>query len=71
MGTIKFVELSTDVVKTLIVNIKSIKIKLDRDANAKREKFLWFSLGHDFVITQLQQTESDEKPYLIVLNELI
>lgn len=70
IDTMTFIEVATEVVKTPMGNISSIKIKLDRDANANRETFIWFSLEHDFVITQLQQTESDGKSYSIVLNKL-
>lgn len=70
IDTMKFVEVGTELVKTPMGNIKSIKLKLDRGANAKRETYIWFSLKHNFVITQLRQTESDGKSYSIVLNKL-
>jgi hypothetical protein len=68
--TMKFVEVGTELVKTPMGQIKSIKLKLDRGKNAKRETYIWFSLKHNFVITQLRQTESDGKSYSIVLNKL-
>ncbi|EPJ49493.1 MAG: hypothetical protein OFPII_00450 [Osedax symbiont Rs1] len=67
---LKFIEVGTEYVSTPLGKIKSIKLKLDRGSNAKRETFIWFSLQHNFIITQLQQTESNGKFYSIILNKL-
>lgn len=66
----KFVEVGTETIDTPLGKLKSIKLKLDRGANAKRETFIWFSIKHNFIISQLQQTESDGTSYSIVLNKL-
>lgn len=66
----KFVEVGTEIIKTPLGNLESIKLKLDRGANAKRETYIWFSTKHNFIISQLQQTEADGSFYSIVLDKL-
>ncbi|MFT5708948.1 MAG: hypothetical protein ACI9ES_003255 [Oceanospirillaceae bacterium] len=70
IDTMKFIELGTEIISTPIGNLKSIKLKLDRGANAKRETYIWFSTEHNFVISQLLQIETDGQSYSIVLNKL-
>ncbi len=70
LETMNFIEIGTEYIKTPLGNLNSIKLKLDRGKNAKRETFIWFSLKHNFIITQLKQTEADGKTYSIILNKL-
>ncbi|WP_114283635.1 DUF3108 domain-containing protein [Candidatus Halocynthiibacter alkanivorans] len=67
---LKFIEVGSEVIDTPLGKLKSIKLKLDRGPNAKRETFIWFSIKHNFIISQLKQTEADGKSYSIVLKEL-
>jgi len=67
---LNFVEVGTEFVNTPFGKIKSIKLKLERKNNAKRETFIWFSIKHNFIISQLKQTESDGKSYSIQLEKL-
>jgi hypothetical protein len=67
---LKFVEVGTETIKTPLGNLKSLKFKLDRGSNSKRETFIWFSTKHDYVISKLQQTEDDGKSYAITLEKL-
>ncbi len=66
----KFVEVGTEVVDTSMGKLKSIKLKLDRGSNAKRETFIWFSIKHNYIISKLLQKESDGSSYSIVLDKL-
>ncbi|MEH6443855.1 MAG: DUF3108 domain-containing protein [Oceanospirillaceae bacterium] len=66
----KFIEIGTETISTPIGDLKSIKLKLDRGENAKRETYIWFSTEHNFVISQLLQIETDGQSYSIVLNKL-
>lgn len=67
---LKFIEVGSEVVDTPLGKLKSIKLKLDRGPNAKRETFIWFSIKHNFIISQLKQTEKDGKSYSILLKDL-
>jgi len=70
IDTLKFVEIGSETIKTPLGNLTSLKFKLDRGANSKRETFIWFSTQHDYVISKLQQTEEDGKSYAITLEKL-
>lgn len=70
IDTLKFVEVGTETIKTPLGNLKSLKFKLDRGSNSKRETFIWFSTKYDYVISKLQQTEDDGKSYAITLEKL-
>ena len=70
VSQIKFVQVGRETIDTPMGKIDSIKLKLDRGADAKRVTYIWFSTKHNFIITQLQQTEADGKSYSIVLKKL-
>ncbi|EPJ43030.1 MAG: hypothetical protein OFPI_44890 [Osedax symbiont Rs2] len=70
ISNIKFVQVGREVIDTPMGKIDTIKLKLDRGADAKRVTYIWFSIKHNFVITALQQTEADGKSYSIVLKKL-
>jgi len=70
VSNIKFVQVGREVIDTPMGKLDSIKLKLDRGVDAKRVTYIWFSTKHNFVITQLQQTEADGKSYSIVLKKL-
>ena len=70
IDVMKFVEIGTEVVDTPMGKLKSIKLKLDRGSNAKRETFIWFSIKHNYIISKLYQKESDGDSYSLVLNKL-
>ena len=67
---LKFIEVGEEVVDTPLGKLNSIKLKLDRGNNAKRETYIWFSIADKFVISKLKQTESDGKSYSILLSKL-
>ncbi|MCJ8337546.1 MAG: DUF3108 domain-containing protein [Pseudomonadales bacterium] len=70
VSNIKFVQVGREVIDTPMGKLDSIKLKLDRGADAKRVTYIWFSTKHNFIISQLQQTEADGKSYSIVLKKL-
>jgi len=67
---LNFVEVGTEVIDTPFGKLESIKLKLERKNNAKRETFIWFSIENNFIISQLKQTEADGKSYSIQLEKL-
>jgi hypothetical protein len=70
IDVMKFVEIGTEVIDTPMGKLKSIKLKLDRGSNAKRETYIWFSIKHNYIISKLHQIESDGDSYSLVLKKL-
>lgn len=65
-----FIKMGNEVVETPLGKLNSIKLKLDRGPNAKRETFIWFSIKHNYIISQLKQREADGKSFAILLQDI-
>jgi hypothetical protein len=71
-GTLResiFVVLGSEVISTRFGKLKSIVAKKQRDEDAKRETYLWFSADYPLLLLKMTQRESDGEEYEIQLEK--
>ena len=64
-----FVVLGSEVIETRFGKLNSIIAKKQRDDDAKRETFLWFSADYPLLLLKMTQKESDGEEYEIQLEK--
>jgi hypothetical protein len=64
-----FVVLGAEVIDTRFGKLNSILAKKQRDDDAKRQTFLWFSADYPLLLLKMTQRESDGEEYEIQLKE--
>lgn len=67
----QFVVLGEEVINTKFGNLKSITAKKQRDDDAKRETYLWFSKDYPLLLLKMTQKEKDGEEYEIELSSAI
>lgn len=64
----QFVILGKEVLETKFGKLNSIVAKKQRDADAKRETYLWFSSDYPLLLLRMTQKEKDGEEYEIILS---
>lgn len=64
-----FVVLGTEAIETRFGKLNAIVAKKQRDDDAKRETFLWFSADYPLLLLKMTQKESDGEEYEIQLEK--
>ncbi len=64
----EFIVLGEEVISTQFGKLKSILAKKNRDDDAKRETFLWFSADYPLLLLKMTQKEKDGEEYEIQLS---
>lgn len=67
----EFVVLGEEVIDTQFGKLKSIAAKKQRDDDAKRETFLWFSVDYPLLLLKMTQKEKDGEEYEIELSSAV
>lgn len=67
----QFVVLGEEVIQSRFGNVQSITAKKQRDEDAKRETYLWFSKDFPLLLLKMTQREKDGEEYEIVLSSAI
>lgn len=64
-----FVVLGSEIIETRFGKLNAIVAKKQRDDDAKRETFLWFSADYPLLLLKMTQKESDGEEYEIQLDK--
>tara|TARA_R110001592_G_scaffold362933_1_gene678920 strand:+ start:10186 stop:10989 length:804 start_codon:yes stop_codon:yes gene_type:complete len=67
----QFVVLGEEVIDTRFGKLKSISAKKQRDDDAKRETYLWFSADYPLLLLKMTQKEKDGEEYEIELSSAV
>jgi hypothetical protein len=67
----QFVVLGEEIINTRFGKLKSISAKKQRDDDAKRETYLWFSVDYPLLLLKMTQKEKDGEEYEIELSTAV
>ena len=67
----EFVVLGEEVINTRFGKLNSISAKKQRDDDAKRETYLWFSKDYPLLLLKMTQKEKDGEEYEIEISSAI
>jgi hypothetical protein len=67
----QFVVLGEEVIDTQFGKLNSISAKKQRDDDAKRETYLWFSVDYPLLLLKMTQKEKDGEEYEIELSSAV
>ncbi|MFT6907584.1 MAG: hypothetical protein ACJAS1_004268 [Oleiphilaceae bacterium] len=67
----QFVVLGTEIIDTKFGKLNSILAKKQRDDDAKRETYLWFSADYPLLLLKMTQKEKDGEEYEIELSSAV
>tara|TARA_R110002167_G_scaffold256762_1_gene463233 strand:+ start:156 stop:956 length:801 start_codon:yes stop_codon:yes gene_type:complete len=67
----QFVVLGEEIINTQFGKLKSIAAKKQRDSDAKRETYLWFSADYPLLLLKMTQKEKDGEEYEIEISSAV
>lgn len=67
----QFVILGEEIINTRFGNLNSISAKKQRDDDAKRETYLWFSKDYPLLLLKMTQKEKDGEEYEIEISSAV